>query len=298
VTAQPTAPEGVHNEEMSLQPVVTEVERLLFRSDIAAAGAFRCSSTHNLFNDSGPASGQLLVFPRSSTKLLFAGGRTVTATPAVAIFYNEGQQYRREKIDRTDASDWFMVAPDVVRDVVTRYDPAAAGRANIFPFASARAAGRVYLRQRNLHRALATGAVADPLDADEAIVNLLDAAVREAYGVERGNALTTRAERQEIVENVKALIAARPAANPSLRSLASIAHCSPYQLCRVFRAETGYTITDFKHALRLRIALNALRRNRDLTAIALDLGYASHSHFTLYFRRHFGITPSEYRKAA
>lgn len=298
MTAQPGAVEGVDNEAMALQPVVTEVERLLFRSDVAAAGAFRCASTHSLFTDSGPASGHLLVFPRTSTKLLFAGGRTVTATPAVSIFYNEGQQYRREKIDRTDSSDWFMVAPDVVRDVVTRYDPSTADRGNIFPFTSGRAGGHVYLRQRHLHQWLASGAVVDPLDGEEAIVNLLDDAVREAYGVKRGKVLTTRAERHEIAEKVKAVIAARPAANPSLRSLASAAHCSPYRLCRIFRSETGYSITEFKHALRLRIALNALRHTRDLTDVALALGYTSHSHFTFYFRRHFGITPSEYRSAA
>ncbi|HEY2090504.1 MAG TPA: helix-turn-helix transcriptional regulator [Thermoanaerobaculia bacterium] len=291
---------------MPLQPVVTEVERLLFRSDVAAAGAFRCSSTHTLFNDSGPASGHLLVFPRTSTKLLFAGGRTVTATPALAIFYNEGQEYRREKIDRTDSSDWFMVAPDVVRDVVARYDASAADREDIFPFASGRAGGRVYLRQRGIHQWLASGAVVDPavdpvvdrLDGDEAIVNLLDETVREAYGVKRGKPLTTRGERHEIAEQVKGIIAARPAANPSLRSLAAAANCSPYSLCRIFRSETGYTVTEFKHALRLRIALSALRHTRDLTEVALALGYTSHSHFTLYFRRHFGITPSEYRNAA
>jgi AraC family transcriptional regulator len=283
---------------MALQPVVTEVERLLFRSDVAAAGAFRCASTHSLFTDSGPASGHLLVFPRTSTKLLFAGGRTVTATPAVAIFYNEGQEYRREKIDRTDSSDWFMLAPDIVRDVVTRYDPSTADRANIFTFASGRAGGHVYLMQRHIHQWLATGSVVDPLDAEEAIVNLVDAAVREAHGVRRGQPLTTRAGRNEIAENVKAVIAARPAANPSLRSLAAAVNCSPYRLCRIFRSESGYTITEFKHALRLRLALNALRHSRDLTEVALALGYTSHSHFTFYFRRHFGITPSEYRNAA
>jgi len=283
---------------MPLAPVVTEVERLLFRSDIAAAGAFRCSAKHGLFNDSGPASGYLFVFPRSSTKLLFAGGRTVTATPATTIFYNEGQEYRRERIDGIDASDWFMAAEDVVRDVVTRYDRSAADRGSkIFRFASGRAAGRLYLRQRRLHRQLAAGAIGDPLDADEAIVNLLDAAVREACGVRPEPSPATPAERQEIVAKVMAVIAAHPAANPPLRELAEAANCSPYHLCRIFRGATGYTITGYKHALRLHLALGALRRRRDLTEIALSLGYASHSHFTCYFRRHFGMTPTAYRNA-
>ena len=43
-------------------------------------------------------------------------------------------------------------------------------------------------------------------------------------------------------------------------------------------------------------ALEALVRVRpDLTALALDLGYASHSHFARSFRRAFGLTPSEAR---
>ena len=105
-------------------------------------------------------------------------------------------------------------------------------------------------------------------------------------------------ERHDVVEKVMALIAARPAANPPLRELAKSAGCSPYHLCRIFRDATGFTITAYKHALRLHLALGALRRRSDLTDVALSLGYASHSHFTSYFRRHFGVTPSEFRATA
>jgi AraC-like DNA-binding protein len=56
------------------------------------------------------------------------------------------------------------------------------------------------------------------------------------------------------------------------------------------------TITAFRHSLRVRLALDRLRdRSADLTTVALDLGYASHSHFTSVFRRHVGMTPSQYR---
>lgn len=283
---------------MPLNPVVTEVERLLFRSDLVAAGAFRCPSRHALYNDSGPASGHLFVFPRTSTRILFSGRETVTATPPTALFYNAGQVYTRRKIDEIDASDWFMVDEAVVRDVVGRYDASAAGReTRIFPFASGHVSGRVYMAQRRVHQRLAAGDPADPLSVEESIINLLHASVRDAFGATPRRAGTSPA-RREAVETVKSLIAARPAANLSLAELAAAARCSPYQLCRFFRSETGYTITQFKHALRLRIALDVLRRGRsDVTDIALSLGYASHSHFTLSFRRHFGMTPSEFRSS-
>jgi len=71
--------------------------------------------------------------------------------------------------------------------------------------------------------------------------------------------------------------------------------CSPYQLCRNFHRQTGFTLTEFRHSLRLRTALERLRSRSGITEIALDLGYTSHSHFTAAFRNYFGITPSRFR---
>lgn len=36
--------------------------------------------------------------------------------------------------------------------------------------------------------------------------------------------------------------------------------------------------------------------SRSITDVALDLGFASHSHFTDAFRKITGVTPSRYRK--
>ncbi|MEZ4619900.1 MAG: helix-turn-helix domain-containing protein [Caldilineaceae bacterium] len=49
--------------------------------------------------------------------------------------------------------------------------------------------------------------------------------------------------------------------------------------------------------LRMRAALERITDpGTDLTAVALDLGYSSHSHFTSAFRRAFGILPSALRR--
>jgi AraC-like DNA-binding protein len=61
---------------------------------------------------------------------------------------------------------------------------------------------------------------------------------------------------------------------------------------------TGTTLAAYRGQLRLRLALERLRDSRsDLTTIAYDLGYSSHSHFTMAFRQAFGTTPSEFRRA-
>lgn len=280
---------------MSIHPRVTEVERLLFRSDVAAAGAFRCPSSHRLYKDSGPASGYLLVFPRTSTTIVYDGTRPVTAAAPLAVFYNEGQAYTRRRIDDADACDWFMLAPDVVRDIVGRYDESARDReSRIFPLFTGYAGARIYLAQRRLHMALASCERHDPLQVEESVIALFDAAFREAFGKR-----ARKTGECDGVETVKSIIAARPAATPTLRALAASAGCSPYELCRLFRARTGYTITAFRHALRLRLALPLLRRPAsDISDIALTLGYSSHSHFTMQFRRHFGITPAQFRAGA
>jgi len=41
-----------------------------------------------------------------------------------------------------------------------------------------------------------------------------------------------------------------------------------------------------------------LERSADLTTIAFDAGFASHSHFTARFRRFFGSTPDQIRRIA
>jgi AraC-like DNA-binding protein len=90
-------------------------------------------------------------------------------------------------------------------------------------------------------------------------------------------------------------MAARLGTAVTLRDLAREVGCSPYYLCRVFRRATGRTIHGYREQLRLRTALAALADGADLTTLALDLGYSSHSHFTASFRKAFGTPPSRVR---
>ncbi len=48
--------------------------------------------------------------------------------------------------------------------------------------------------------------------------------------------------------------------------------------------------------LRLSRALSELPHADDLTELALELGFSSHSHFSARFRQAFGLTPSEFRR--
>jgi AraC family transcriptional regulator len=105
--------------------------------------------------------------------------------------------------------------------------------------------------------------------------------------------------RRNAVERVKEVVAAAPADKWSIARLAKVACLSPFHLCRVFRDMTGTSIYDYVLRERLAHSLDAvLDCGDDVTTIALDAGFASHSHFTARFREFFGVTPTALRRAA
>ncbi|HEX2834503.1 MAG TPA: AraC family transcriptional regulator [Thermoanaerobaculia bacterium] len=279
---------------MPLDIRLKPVEELLFRGDVVAVGKFRCASTHPLFRDSGPCSHHTFVFPRSTTAIRLADGTAFVGSPGGMAMYNQHQEYTRTAISEVDASDWFTIADDVLLELMSAHDTRATESR---PFRIAEAAcDRVsFLEQRSVFDALAGGETLDPLQVEESVLRAISRVIAKAYGARRRRIDTDTID-IDAVEQARHLIAAEPARNLTLRQLGALCALSPYELCRQFRARTGETLTRYRHSLRLRLALDRLRdRELDLTTLALDLGYSSHSHFTLVFRKHFGLTPSQFR---
>jgi AraC-like DNA-binding protein len=67
-------------------------------------------------------------------------------------------------------------------------------------------------------------------------------------------------------------------------------------LARLFQAETGLSFGRWRQQRRLLAALERLAAGEAVTAIALDLGYASPSAFIAMFRRTLGAPPTKYLK--
>ena len=100
----------------------------------------------------------------------------------------------------------------------------------------------------------------------------------------------TKAAHYELAEAAKERIVEMLARPLSLNELAAELRVSPSHLARVFRSETGFALHQYRKQLRLRIALDRLREGaRSLTSLALELGFASHSHFTDAFRAEFAL---------
>jgi AraC-like DNA-binding protein len=81
----------------------------------------------------------------------------------------------------------------------------------------------------------------------------------------------------------------------SLRSVAQACALSPFTASRVFHREAGIPLRTYARRLRLRTSLGRIDAKRDLSQVALELGFFDHSHFTRAFRAEFGIAPSQWR---
>jgi AraC-like DNA-binding protein len=137
---------------------------------------------------------------------------------------------------------------------------------------------------------------------DEMAFSLLEAVLSAAYK-QRGLRATTgpnQTERAhiELAESTRLLLSERFERPLTLDGIARSVHSSPYHLSRVFRRRVGHPIHKYLNRLRLRASLERLADGeRDLSGLALDLGYSSHSHFSDAFRRECGMPPSQFRSS-
>ncbi|HEY9707766.1 MAG TPA: AraC family transcriptional regulator, partial [Oculatellaceae cyanobacterium] len=100
-------------------------------------------------------------------------------------------------------------------------------------------------------------------------------------------------ERQP-VKRVQDYLEDNYAENVSLEQLASIACLSPFHLSRVFRKEVGLPPHAYQIQVRVNRAKTLLSRGWSIGRVALEIGFASQSHFGLHFKQRVGVTPGQY----
>lgn len=284
---------------------------VVFASPLLQIGRWRCPADHPQFLDSGPTPDALFVFPRQSVWIQHDGGRPFVADPNTVTYYNKGQPYRRQQLSEAgDHCEWYAVAPEAIADTLAAHEPAAVDRPDTpFTFTHGPSDADSYLRQRLVFEHVCREATPDRLFVEEAVLSVLGAVTQLAYERQGQAPLRPRPpfakatggkRRQGVdaVENARQVIADRYRENLSLSEIAREVGVSVFHLSRVFHARTGFSLHAYRTQLRLRAALARLaERHADLTGIALDLGFSSHSHFTETFRRTFGRTPSSVRRS-
>ena len=232
------------------------------------------------------------------------GRRTVTADVNQAVFFSRDSTYRvSHPSDCGDRGTVFTVSPRVLNDIVRELDPSVDEHSDQpFRFVTGPCDSSVFWRHRELVQRLESVETnpLEPLWADVTALQLV-ADVLESAFVQRGGTARkpkregTDADHVERTEAVKTYLAARMSERVTLDDVARAVHVSPFHLARIFQQQTGVPVHRYLTQLRLRASLERLA-DGDLTSVALELGFSSHSHFTDAFRREFGHAPSEMRK--
>jgi AraC-like DNA-binding protein len=280
------------------------LDTVLFAGSCTAIGEFRCAVGDPRFADSGPIEQAIVVFPRTSVWIRHARSRAFVADANVITLYNRGQQYERRPLSpEGDRCEWFATTDDVAVEVAMAFDPSAADRpTRPFVFERAVSPSDLYVRQRALVRRLRRGPI-DRLAVEEEALAIISMTLRHAYGQRPMSLPARRAaarRRADLVEAARAELQRAPHANRSVGELATALSTSPFHLCRVFRAVAGRTLHDYRRELRLRAALERFEggtADATLSAVAHDLGFASHAHFSTTMRRVHGVSPSRLREA-
>lgn len=85
--------------------------------------------------------------------------------------------------------------------------------------------------------------------------------------------------------------------NVRLRDIAERFDISEEYFCRIFKKYTGYRLMEYLNILKIINAAKLLQEtDNDIAKIADTVGYASHSYFTMQFKKHMGMTPGAYRE--
>ncbi len=288
---------------MSLpDPSTASIERIILQTPLIKIGTLRCAVDHASFRHPGPTENYVLVFARSCVYVRRADGAKFVSDPSVVAFWNRNLDYFRDPLSPEGAqSDWYAIDHGVVLDAVRSIDPAVEATPDRpFRFSHAPLDARTYLLQRQMLRLVLEGGVRQSLEIEEATLQMLRRLMDRAYRHWGRKTISYESMKgslqEEIVERAEAVIAARFREPLSVSDIARQAGASAFHLCRLFRQHRKTTLHARCNRVRLRTALAyVLDTQMDLSELAFDLGYSSHSHFTWAFRREFGLTPSALR---
>jgi AraC family transcriptional regulator len=216
--------------------------------------------------------------------------QTAHADVNQALFFNAGEEYRIDHI--TDDGD-ACLSLDLSEHMLAEL----AGR-NVNDHAGA-------VRFRESQRRVEPGLQLEVARLRHGRCNILLAEetalsiARRLLTADRTTNSVTVAQRR-LVQRAKQLLHADPRHRWSLSEIARTIGTSPVHLTQTFSKAEGMPLYRYQTQLRLALALHELPQTDDLAALALDLGFSSHSQFTAAFKRMYGLPPSalKNRKAA
>lgn len=262
---------------------------LLLDTLAMTARDIRCDGACRHRSPTECATSTAIVFPYRGLFVRHVGRDDATAEANQALFFNADEEYSiSHPVSGGDACLSFAVDEELMRELAPP-SVLVPGR-TIFREQRARigpAAQAMVARFRHGLRAATT----EPLQAETQALSLIRLAIVDGRAPDRRNSIGCR----KLVDRAKLVMMADPGRRWSLAAIGKEVGCSPVYLTQLFQQVEGIPLYRYQLRLRLARALQKLGAHDDLTMLALDLGFSSHSHFTSAFRATYGKSPSAFR---
>ncbi|MBD2844110.1 helix-turn-helix domain-containing protein [Paenibacillus sp. IB182496] len=104
-----------------------------------------------------------------------------------------------------------------------------------------------------------------------------------------------KSDSRQLIEQARAYIARHLLTELTVQQCAKAVHLSPSYFSNLFKKETGSTFMQYVTAARMERAKELLLEGEQVQEIAYELGYKDRPYFSELFKRHTGLTPSEFR---
>jgi AraC-like DNA-binding protein len=234
-----------------------------------------------------------LVFPYRCTYVRQLGKDQAVAEANQVLFFNADEGYRISyPAEGGDASFVLVVRGDLLRELAPQ-TVLRDGAPLAFRQQRLRIDPRAQALVAMLRHSLTQG-IAEPLEAESLALTL----VRRALSPRTTHLAGASAGRRHLADRVKIVLASNLTRRWTLAEIAAEVGGSPVYLTQVFQQVEGLPLYRYQLCLRLARALDLMAHYNDLTALDLDLGFSSHSHFSAAFREAYGRSPSEFRQSA
>ena len=239
------------------------------------------------------ASGTHLVFPYRGVYVRHVGRDEAVADASQVLLFNAQEGYSvSHPVEGGDASLVVAVDENLLRELAP---PALLHEGVPLRFRrqrlriDARAQALVALLRHSLR-----AGIAEPLEAEGLALTL----AQRALGPRTTHAAAASSGRQRLVDRAKLVLTSDLARRWTLADIAGEVGVSPVYLTQSFQQVEGLPLYRYQLRLRLARALDLIAQYEDLSALSLDLGFSSHSHFSAAFQQTYGRSPTEFRQAA
>ena len=233
------------------------------------------------------------VFPYSGVYTRHVGSEQTVADANHVLFFNAEEGYQvSHPLAGGDACLSLTLAEPILHELAPRAllnERGKIGFRRQYQRIDPRAQALVALLRHSLDNG-----IIEQLEAEALALTL----VSRSLGPRTSHASSVTQASRRLANRVKVLLASDLSRRWSLAEIAAEIGGSPVYLTQLFQKVEGIPLYRYHLRLRLARALDLITRFDDLSALAAELGFSSHSHFAAAFRQAYGRSPTAFKQAA